>query len=766
LSERNRLVQKFGIGFPGFSNKDPKKWREWLEHKRREQEPVMRDKKLHISRHRRFRVADQWISTRDGRKWRQPQEDKNTLRLVQNIFGPALDFRLSIVSEQRPGFKYEPLGTGIEGRESSEAQQAVAEYYFKILRAWMVFIDALYNAQTDGVAFVHLYVDKNAGPKSPEQTIISPMDERYFALQAAGYQQSADGSLIVPAFEIPQLGQVSQMPAEAITQLVQPGMAPSMFAEGDLANRVVLAHETLADPEARTLNGPVDKAKWFMTFRARDVENVRIELNDPKIEGDKPLEQDEIMDLIPESRTFQRGLPPWPMKRSARPNERVMEWMVYFNDGEDTEGGRWVKVIGEQYVEIHDELPGGVIPFARFTDGSMDTDLYPRPVVSDWVPDQIGINALLSALMTHARLFAGGRLLAQKDTIVQETYSKIIGSVLEYSGGSKPEFMTPQRASGDGYELLQFLIRKLEDKTGWNDLARGQVSSSGSSQDVSGRAVLAQRELFERTFGPFVRAAAEGATEWAHIVVRYAQWLFDTPRLIPMVGRPDLAKLIDKEKLGDRPSVYCDPETLVPVPRALRNQMLFDMLGQGMITLDQYHERAPYAEVRGINFGNSDQWQRAQWVNMVLEQQFETLNTMMPEQLYAPSSGVIVLWQDDPVIHKKALGELILDEKKPWALRRLAMDRWEIYDGLEKAKIDATGMFPVPAEVLGVPPSKLQLAMATGAPNPNGDVGAVPGTPLSSPTPSMGGSGGMTSASQDSAQPLGSFGAVEADAQQ
>lgn len=743
LDPKFRLERKYGTDFPSPELwSDGKQWRKWIESRRKEQEPIMRDKRLHWARHRHFRAGHQWISTRDGRLWREPQADTNDVRAVINVIGPTLDFRLAVLSEQRPGFRHEPIGGGSGGREAAEAQQAVAEYYYYALRAWNTYLDAWYHAQTDGVSFIHLYVDKNAGPSREDIELVPPTDERFLGLQSQGYTVNPDGNL-----ELPYEDEGIPAPPEAEARTLY---------DGDITHRVLLAHEVVFDPEARTINGPHDKAKWALVRRMRDVKQARLETGDSKLESETTItSQSDVLDMpIDRSMGWQRGLPPFPTRRQ-RVQDGVPEyllWLVPDLNEPGLEKGLWMRIIGNSIVEQGEELPGGIIPLARFTDGSADTDIFPRPVMSDWIGDQIAINALYSSLLKHARLFAGGRLMAMKNTLIEETYSAITGSVVEWQGG-KPEPFPTIPAGGEAWQLLSFAIKKLEDKGGWNDLARGQLTGSGgaSASDISGRAVLATRELFERGFGPQVRAGAEGATEWSTIVIKYAQWLFDEPRLIPAAsGRGDLAKRISGDKLGDRPLVYADPETMMPLPRALRQQMLTDELNQGHISLQQYQQKSIYADVRNLHMGDSDIWERAQWVNTIIEEQWEQLHTLPPEVLYSPSV-MPILYQDvqqappqpqaagtvGPQVqmpmmwatpHKPALMEIIMNERLPWGMRELAIERYGIYDQLERALNDPTGATMIPQFVIGVPPDK-QMVM------PMPVQGQQPGQPSQPPAP-------------------------------
>lgn len=710
---------------------------------------------LHYTRHDNFRASRQWITSRDRRTWREPQADKNTLRPVLNLVGPALDFRLGIYMEQRPGFAYQPITSGTAGREVAEAQQALVEYEFFRQRAWMTHLDAAYWAQTHGVAFIEVFVDKSRGPSYEDIEVIPEEDPRFAVFKDLGYEL-VEGGVAVPL--------------DDSGNFMEPGVQARKVYEGELASRVVLANEILVDPEARTINGPQDAARWLIKRRARELNNVRIEIGNDDFQGDTIIDGDPNYESLDDmGAAWSRGLPPFPGARARRHKEMVWEQCIYFAPATGVmEEGSWLRMIGNKIIEESDELPGGKIPFARFTDGSSDPSFFPRPVMSDWIGDQTAINSQLQNALQSARL-GGGRLLAQKNTVVEETYSKIVGSVLEYTG-AKPDVIQALRMSPDTMGLLLFMIHQLENKTGWNDLARGQVTggeNTSSMQDVSGRALLGAKELFERTFGPGVRAMAQGVTEWADIVVQLSKFITTTPRLIPRVGRPDLAITLSAEKLGSDSLVYCDAQTMMPMPQSLRHQLLFDHYKQGMLTLEQYQQRSPFSDIRNMSMGDTPQWERAKWINTLIEEKYEEYATQDPMMLYAPE-GLLILWQDIPGVHKRALLELILNERKSWGIRKIAADRWGIYDQLERAQADPNRMMPVPWEVIGAPSDRVRAPMMTPPTTPAAGAAGAPAVPGqsqpvmgTSPTPEMAGPTGPTAASQDTAQPLGAYGNVE-----
>ena len=714
-TEYGRLQRKYGPAFPDpkllNAAKDERErgrlWRNWIDSVIQMQQGAMQDKRLHWTRHRLFRWGHQWISTRDGRKWREMEARSNRVRKVFNVIGPGLDFRLALLQEQKPGWRAEPIpGMGIDGRETADAQQSLVEWHFRTQKMWRMLNLAYGNAQTDGVCWLELYIDKNAGPVIERVEPVDSNDDRYVGLKAQGYREE-DGLIMLP------LG-----PSQ---EVLDPDASPSTFRGGEIRTRMVRANETYADLEAETIRGPNNACRWFMIRRPRDLNDARIETGRMDLEMDSSARW---ADIYADGMDFQQrwamGLPPYPRRRIKHDEANVWDFTIYITPDDDIgPNGKYVRIVGDVELKTG-ELPGGVIPIVRVTDGSNDQELFPRPVMSDWISDQVSVNALGSKILEYARMHSGTRLMALKDTLIEETWTNIVGSIITYRG-QQPKDLPPPRVSPDLWSMFTQMVARLQDAIGNNDPARGKVSNVASGfQDVSGRAVLGARELAERQFGPMIRAAADAMSDWAELVIVYAQHLYTTDRLIPMVGRGDLAKRINSETLKGQPNVYMDPETLMPLPRALRNQMLIDHLDKGVISLAEYRKRSPYAEVRSLTMGDTDQHDRAQWVNTTIEENWKEYAKMDALELFSVDAGLAIFWQDNPEIHMNALNDIILDDRKPWEMRKLAADRWGIYAELARSK-----NHPVELEMQGVPRPPAPLE-AVGVPN------VVPQTPTPS----------------------------------
>ena len=59
-------------------------------------------------RNRLFRAGQQWLSSSNGGPWREPPKPRDAARVVYNMVDKALDQRLQILVDQRPGFAVTP----------------------------------------------------------------------------------------------------------------------------------------------------------------------------------------------------------------------------------------------------------------------------------------------------------------------------------------------------------------------------------------------------------------------------------------------------------------------------------------------------------------------------------------------------------------------------------------------------------------------------------------------------------------------------------
>lgn len=129
----------------------------------------MRDA-LHASeRNRLFADGRQWVSSQGKYgQWKEPPAPKSQVQAVYDMIGPALDYRLQVITENRPGWRFTPGNMDADRQKKAEAWQRFVEYQWHQQKMQSVLREAEYYAQRDGVSFMLTYWDPDNGPEDEE----------------------------------------------------------------------------------------------------------------------------------------------------------------------------------------------------------------------------------------------------------------------------------------------------------------------------------------------------------------------------------------------------------------------------------------------------------------------------------------------------------------------------------------------------------------------------------------------------------------------
>lgn len=615
---KKAMEQLFGSDFPLLKDApDARDWAQWAKGlwSRHRSGVEMR---LHlIERNRLMRRDVQWLSSQGLGPWREPVKPKDATRAVDNVIKPALDQRLQIISEQRPGFRTRPETQDQKDMKRAEAQQVALEYQYTQQGMQKILREACYWNGTDGVSFFHLYWNPDRGPWDD----IAVPDKTGQALQV---MNSPLGDIECCVLRMEEVRVSSESSATK---------KPNYW--------VVRKTIPTADAVQRYGAAVVDASGEFI---------------------DHSLQTDSALGM-------RVGLGSTLPDALFRDQPTVDEYTIYCDKSEFLKQGLTIKVVGGMVISGPMPLVYGVVPMVRITDGGTDPNFYPEAIMEGWIDSQMRINALKSKWIDSIRVNAGGRFLAKENTLSTET---LIGGMTSYISVKGPGALNDSVKAVDGFsvgndvkELLEIERKAFEDRSGWNDTSRGSFSA-----DQSGRAILAIREQLERAFAPPVNAAAEAMTTWAEISIAIMKWGYDFPRAIAVQGqgRPDLAREISSVDIDGVANVTIDAETLMPMPRALRLFLLDSLLQKQLITPDEYKRRLPFAFTNNLNASDQDQYSRAQRVVQAIK---ETGN---PQALP-------LLWQDDEAVHQDALErELILPDDLPIGhpVRQAALARWQL----------------------------------------------------------------------------------------
>ena len=176
------------VGIVDGSNPTPDEWADWARAVWRRHEDALAEHMHLVDKCRRYRRGEQWLSRLGARgAWKEPARSPNTVRYVHNVIGPALDWRLQILTEQRPGFRCVPASRqqDPDTTTSAQARQRMCERLYDAQKMPAVRSSAEHAAQTDGVAFLHSYWDSDrASRKGDIATCVHTIDQVRVAANA------------------------------------------------------------------------------------------------------------------------------------------------------------------------------------------------------------------------------------------------------------------------------------------------------------------------------------------------------------------------------------------------------------------------------------------------------------------------------------------------------------------------------------------------------------------------------------------------------
>lgn len=553
LGRRRRAVESlYGSHCPlTKDNPDPEEWASWAcslwDSRGEYMSPVLhRAEKL-----RMFRVGAQWISSSGNGAWREPPKPKDTVRRVVNMVGPAWDWRLQVLSEQRPGVRAKPRTMDPDDIRRATASNLVLEYAYHAQRFQTVLKEAAYWAQTDGVSFVRTYWDSERGQYDPEmQAPLGDHAARVYRVEQVRVSSNAT-ALEEPIWWV-------------LKEVMSKAEAIAMYGSR------VADEGTASYPDHIGLSSRSNAASTV---------NSTIFSNTTMVDTDADVVDRYTVFLKPNSLFLPEGL------------ELV--------------------VVGQMVVSLG-PIPIRMVPISRLADGSSDPSFYPLPQGEQWVDDQMALNAVESKLMENVRRNSGGRVIAKAQALVTETLRGGNDSVIEVRApGSLNDVIQPLQGfsiGNDVKELRAALIKRIEDLTGYNDTARG-----GMSANASGRAILAVREQLERVFAPSIYAAADMCKAWAKQTLAWTQWGYDVPRLIASLGkdRPDLGREISGDDIDPSIEIDLEVETMFPVPRSVRRYELDNLLQMGVLDPAEHRRRLGHADVGNLQTPDAVQEARA-----------------------------------------------------------------------------------------------------------------------------------------------------------
>lgn len=643
-----------------------------------------------VARNRLFRAGQQWVSSKNREPWREPSRPTESARVVHNLIAPALDQRIQVITDQRPGFQIDPTSETPEERRKAEGRQVALEFQYDQQNMERHMREAAYWAGTDGVSFWHIGWASERGPWDvrmgavPDQK--KPLgDLRTEVKRVEQVRVSANATATEKPYYVVVRDVLSETEAAYLYGIAG---VQERATTGDLAGN--------GDNDTSGTGADGIMPSWVLTQTIVGEGN---RLNNMKTVERFTLYVDKHPDVLPD--------------------------------------GLQIVVVGNAVVFGPSELLFGTIPVVAVRDGSTDPSYYPRPIMEQWIAPQMRINAALSLWVNSLRVNSGGRYLARPDAISRETFVGSGASILEVEGsGPLDDSIKPVPGFSVGQDvkdLIAFDVKAFEDMSGYNDVTRGQISNETAT------AVASANEHIERIFAPSVEAEARAFEMWADVNLAGMAWGYDIPRDLGAVGRnrPDLARAISSQDFDGPSTVHVDAAKLVPMPKVYRLQILDDWYARGLITQQQYMRNAKFAQFKQVTSPDEDQEARAKRVADAIRLGQPLPPWTPPEDPTAPQIAALPLalrWQTNESIEQDVLErEILMQDDLAPEVQQAAAQRW--WACAQQQQLKAAMMGPPPGSA---PPGEEGADGTAGPAGPQGPPPSGPsvnqGTPLGQST--------------------------------
>lgn len=290
-----------------------------------------------VERNRLFRSGQQWISSSGLGPWREPARPRDSARVVYNMMDKALDQRLQIMMDQKPGFAVTPTTQDPEDKRKAQAQQMALEYQYEQQVMPRLAREAAYWAQTDGISFWHMYWDAERGP----------WDEQ---LGEAPGQKKPMGDINCQTLRVEQVRVSSNATATQDPNWV---VIREVISREEAAFRYGIAgldaaSTSIAQGNQPTYSGSEGMGSWVLS-----------------------------------QTTVGEG-------QRLRDQEVTERYTVYLRPHPDVmpEGMQMV-IVGDEVVFGPSPLLWNTIPVVPVRDGSSDPSYYPRPIMEQWMDHQM-----------------------------------------------------------------------------------------------------------------------------------------------------------------------------------------------------------------------------------------------------------------------------------------------------------------------------------------------------------------------------------------
>lgn len=186
--------------------------------------------------------------------------------------------------------------------------------------------------------------------------------------------------------------------------------------------------------------------------------------------------------------------------------------------------GRHV-IVTENSILSQEDYDEDFFPFAIMRYNPRLYGFYSQGMAEQLVPAQVEINRTLISIQRSLYLGGTHKIFVKNGSkVIKSHFDNMIGTILEYSGDTAPQYVTPQLVQAEIYQHLDSMINKAYQLTGVSQMSAANVKQPGVD---SGRAMRTMDNIENQRFSTVSQSYEQFFVDLAKITISVARKAYE-----------------------------------------------------------------------------------------------------------------------------------------------------------------------------------------------------------------------------------------------
>lgn len=247
--------------------------------------------------------------------------------------------------------------------------------------------------------------------------------------------------------------------------------------------------------------------------------------------------------------------------------------------------GRHV-IVTQNTILLDEDYEDEFFPYACSGFNSRLYGFYNQGMAEQLVPAQVEINRTLISIQRSLYLGGTHKIFVKAGSkVIKSHFDNMIGTILEYAGDTRPEYVTPQLVQAEIYSHLDSMIQKAYQLTGVSQMSASNLKQPGID---SGKALRTMDNIENQRFASISQNYEQFFVDLARITVSVAKKTYESEGSfkIKVPGKRFIETIDwkDVDMDNDEFSLQIYPVSKLPQDPEGRLAQIQEMMAGGLLT--------------------------------------------------------------------------------------------------------------------------------------------------------------------------------------